>query len=150
MSVHPNNYHQQDGYSAYNSYYYYGHPPAQNPPHQSHHHHSATVYDESYTNPTYWAEEDDVSSYSSSCQSGGSPGELTPTPSTCSAKDIYDDSPRSFSSSSITLLENKILDRPATVIPIPMRKKGVGGRRKNEKPPSPTVVKKRRLAANAR
>jgi len=31
-----------------------------------------------------------------------------------------------------------------------IRKKGVGGRRKSEKPPSPMVMKKRRVAANAR
>jgi hypothetical protein len=32
----------------------------------------------------------------------------------------------------------------------PSKRKGVGGRRKSEKPPSPVVLKKRRLAANAR
>jgi hypothetical protein len=31
-----------------------------------------------------------------------------------------------------------------------VRRKGVGGRRKSEKPPSPNVMKKRRVAANAR
>lgn len=31
-----------------------------------------------------------------------------------------------------------------------IRRKGVGGRRKSEKPPSPNLIKKRRVAANAR
>lgn len=33
---------------------------------------------------------------------------------------------------------------------VPSKRKGVGGRRKSEKPPAPVVLKKRRLAANAR
>jgi len=137
MSVHQNGY-PQEGYSSYNSYYYYGHPP---PPHHQPNH-GPTIYDESYVNTNYWAEEDE--SYSSSCQSG-SPGELTPTPSLCSSKDIFEDSQRNCQNMDI-----KPSLRPNPNGPVPVRKKGVGGRRKNEKPPSPTVMKKRRLAANAR
>ena len=148
MSVHPNNYHQ-DGYSTYNSYYYYGHqPPAHHSQHAQAHH---TIYDESYINSGYWAEEDDIASpYSSSCQSSGeSPGEITPTPSTCSGKDIYED----MNSHNKHFMPSSSPEKqlaPSNIITVPVRKKGVGGRRKNEKPPSPTVVKKRRLAANAR
>ncbi|CAL8113097.1 unnamed protein product [Orchesella dallaii] len=142
MSVHQNGY-SQEGYTSYNSYYYYGHPP---PPH--HQPHPGTVYDESYVNTNYWPEEDE--SYSSSCQSG-SPGEMTPTPSTCSSKDIYEDSQRHCLSSSQNMSSDiKPSLRPTQNTPVPVRKKGVGGRRKNEKPPTPVVLKKRRLAANAR
>lgn len=149
MSVHPHNYHHQDGYSTYNSYYY-PHPattPNHYSPHQSHQQ-PANIYEDPYTNSTYWTEEDEISSYSGSCQSGESPGELTPTPSTCSAKDIYEDTQRNFlTSSSIPSSENR---NPERGLPVPIRKKGVGGRRKNEKPPTQQVLKKRRVAANAR
>lgn len=150
MSVHQNGYHHhQDGYSSYNSYYYYGHPPPQhNLENQSH---QTGIYEDSYVNTTYWAEEDDISTYSSSSQSG-SPGELTPTPSTCSAKDIYEDSHRHFLATSVgaTPHEIKPCERPTPTATVLVRKKGVGGRRKNEKPPTQIVLKKRRLAANAR
>ncbi|ODN01506.1 Protein atonal [Orchesella cincta] len=138
MSVHQNGY-PQDGYSSYNSYYYYGHPP---PPHHPPPH--GPIYDESYVNTNYWAEEDE--SYSSSCQSG-SPGEPTPTPSTCSSKDLYEDSQRNSLTQNLDIKPSL---RPSQNTSMPLRKKGVGGRRKNEKPPTPVVLKKRRLAANAR
>lgn len=124
-------------YSSYHSAnvqdYYYGTA--------DHHQNSG----DQYQNP-YWTEEDDTKSLGSFSQSSALEQSLTPI-STCSVSSLghLNNSGRN-PGILLSSHHRKSENQPSTGV----RKKGVGGRRKSEKPPSPTVMKKRRVAANAR
>jgi len=117
--------------------------------HQHHHHHLQTP--NSNNNNNYWTPEEDDKSLCSSSSSvvdslnGGSYGG-------CYSSSGSPDN-NNFSGNVPKVRPNVKSSKGGGPGPHPQaqsKRKGVGGRRKSEKPPSPTVMKKRRLAANAR
>jgi hypothetical protein len=169
MNIHQQQPFYQEDFSNYNNNYYYDQnqvPQLSSPvpnyhPTNGHYSHSPT--DEHYIPPTYWSPDDDEEKSLSSNPSSveGALGQIYGTnglsPESVVHNHIHNEISSSCLAVNVTVSGvsggNKKKSKGQTTcvgVGGVSKRKGVGGRRKSEKPPAPVVLKKRRLAANAR